>query len=188
MVKIAKFICPYCKRAVEETTKDRLLRWFYVIFSPIGAVVFIFTIFLFFMPIQTGNFASKFVSTIYTFASNQNNLELRRIAINMTRNCEYSNPIDVCNAIKIFEGIKDFHYQYRGLHSTMVYEPIYTYQTKTGDCLQLSMLYCALLSQVGGDCKLNCNYHHCWNVVKFENGNTAQVDLTIPNFHYNVTS
>jgi len=184
MVKVVKYICPYCHKAIEETKSERIVRIFLHTFAPIGAFTFILIVSLFISPIQTSNIVSKVVSFVYTFASNQNDLELREIALNLTKGCEYSTYIDVCNAIRIFEGLKDFNYQFRGLYSTMIYEPIYTYKTRTGDCLQLSMLYCALLSQVGGTCKLSCNYHHCWNVVKFENGDSAKIDLTIPKFEY----
>jgi len=36
MVKIVKNICPHCGKAIEETKKDKLIRWYHQVFSTLG--------------------------------------------------------------------------------------------------------------------------------------------------------
>jgi len=103
-------------------------------------------------------------SFILNFKSHfQSNNQLKEIAQNLTSSCED----DYCKVKAIYEHLLTFDYRDENAtrtnsHSLMIWE------SKEGDCDELSYLLNSLLSELKINSVMQCTQSHCYSIVKLK--------------------
>lgn len=114
----------------------------------------------------------KIIVNRYQQGSDRINPELRSIAHNLTIGCKRDEE---CYVKRLYNEVKTFEYVWDKDNIP----PSLAWQTRTGDCLSLTQLYCSLLYQVGVPCRVNCLRNHCWAQVL---NDSIVVDLASKNY------
>lgn len=85
---------------------------------------------------------------------------MREIAINLTDKC--NNSYSLCYAKELYSNLLDIRYISSSKYQ-LLYNPIYTYNTKSGDCKNVATLYVSLLESIGVQSEVVCSYkyNHC---------------------------
>ncbi len=180
MRRVIKTECNFCGNREFETMKDRIIRnikftgYMFLIMIIIANVVFYYYMG---QPEQLHKFGS-FVGFFYTYGANGDDIELRELAINLTRGCGTNT---YCSALYVYLAMNDFNYIYSGVSGMRTYQPIDTFRNRAGDCSNLAYTYASILHQIGIEVYVKCESDHCWNIVQTTKG-TYIVDLTKPIF------
>ena len=83
--------------------------------------------------------------------------DMRNFTVNLTRGC---NNNEMCYLKKIYFYLKE-NVDYISVEEGAIYPPMYTIETKSGDCKGVLVALCSMLRSVGQDC-----YWH----IDFEKG------------------
>jgi len=122
---------------------------------------------------QTSSFnaVGQSYSFLYNFGSKfqlgEKKEILEEIANNLTNGCEDMD--EYCKVKRIFGELSTFDYLEENATNL---DPINTWNTRKGDCDQMSMLLKTLLDKLDKDnidSMMSCDIEHCWVVINLKN-------------------
>ena len=170
--------CEVCGHTNKTTRKDKLKVYLNTILNGFG-IAFIVLYSLGFILFNTvyitpNTFSSLLGVYLNEYSINNNELELKEIAVDITNGCKMD---EYCYAYNIYKYLEPFNYSKAGYDQTRIYDEMFTLKIKSGDCKSLALLYSSLLHQVGGNVQLVCSstdeIGHCWNEVYIKETNTT---------------
>ena len=106
----------------------------------------------------------------YDHFAESHSSELREIAIDIGRGCRSDA---YCWAESFYYNLSGIEYVYTGKNDRL-YDPLFTYETMTGDCKQGTILFVALMKSVGFDAETKCAAHHCVALIPNYDHNEEQ--------------
>lgn len=133
-----------------------------ILLKGFGLGFIIAIILLLFMKPET---LSSIGSNYFTFHSAKSDLELRSLAVNITKNCDNEKYCQFTSLVSYFN---TFNYIDSGTNKYDLYTIKQTIKDKAGDCKNLAYSFNALAFQINLKSKVECGNKHCWNIVYLE--------------------